>query len=447
MFATRRLPRASALGALFVALFVATLAIAPGAKAQATLEGSIPAAGSTVPGPVTEVELTFSEDVELNTSETRLVGAEGTDLIYEAIGDGNVWLIEPALSLDNGVYGVIWQGEDSGGATVRGVIRFGVGDVVLEEPPTTPQEGSLEGQLAVAEAQDGEAGGGFFASIGAGLANLGVIVGWGVALFVAFVTTARMTWVGKYLLQMMRMAGAIAMVGAVIELAAQVLGSGGVNVILAAVLRLAVGAALFFIPGMVNGSPFIWVLSGVVIVSYLLGGRSASEGPLWLMALANASHVTFAAIWGGGIIALAIALALVIRRRDDRDILVPDGSELAVRFSRFATYSVFGVAIAGILMAFFIMPSFGALFSTPWGILLLIKIALVVALVVLGARTHFNAIPEIEYAQVQREGGDDVHELERSHLRELRRSLLPSMVLVLAILIVSGLLVQASTTA
>jgi hypothetical protein len=66
---------------------------------------------------------------------------------------------------------------------------------------------------------------------------------------------------------------------------------------------------------------------------------------------------------------------------------------------------------------------------------------------VLGARVHFGAIPEIEYAQVQRDNGDDVQDLERSHLRALRRSLMPSMVLVLVILIVSGLLVQASTTA
>lgn len=447
MLLHRYLPRATVLWALFAGLLVAAIATAPGARADATFEGSVPANGETVVGPVTEIELRFSDPIGLNTSETRLLDAEGTELIYETADDGATWLIEPALSLDNGVYGLIWQAEAADGHTVRGVIRFGVGEVVLEEAPTTPQQGSLDNQLAVAEAQGSGGGGGFFASIGAGLANLGVIIGWGVALFVAFVTTARMTWVGKYLLQLMRLAGVIAMTGAVIELASQLFGSGGWNLILAAVLRLAAGAALFAAPGLVNGSPFIWVLSGVVIVSYLIDGHTTTEGPLWLMALADASHVTFAAIWGGGIISLAIALALVIRRRDERDRLVPDGSELAIRFSRYATYSVFGVALTGIIMAFFILPDFGALVSTPWGILLLIKIALVAALAVRGARVHFSAIPEIEYAQVQRDNGDDVHELERSHLRELRRSLLPSMALVLVILIVSGLLVQASTTA
>ena len=435
--------------ALLVGLAFAALMAAPHARAEASLEGSVPVSGETVPDPVAEIALVFTEPVSLNEAETRLIDAGGTDLIYEATGDGNTWLIEPALSLDNGVYGVIWQADTADDTTIRGVIRFGVGDVVLEDPPATPEQGSLDNQLADAQQPQVELddGGGFFASIGSALANMGVIVGWGVALFVAFVTTPRMTWVGKYLLQLMRMAGVIAMVGAVIELAAGLFGSAGANMLIAALLRLGVGAALFAAPGMVNGSPFIWVLSAVAIVAYVLDGHTTSEGPLWLMALADASHVTFAAIWGGGIIALAIALALVVRRRDDRDVLVPDGSELAVRFSRFATYSVFGVAITGIVMAFFILPSFGALVSTPWGILLLIKIALVVALAVVGARIHFSAIPEIEYAQVQRDNGDDVQALERSHLRDLRRSLMPSMLLVLVILIVSGLLTQASTTA
>ncbi len=450
MFSLRRQPRVASLWALPASVLIAVLAAiasAPVAQADATFEGSTPANGETVVGPVTEIELRFSDPIGLNVAETRLLDADGTELIYETTDDGSTWLIEPALSLDNGVYGVIWQAEAADGHTVRGVVRFGVGDVVLEESQATTQEGSLENQLAVAEEQSGGSGGGFFASIGAGLANLGVIVGWGVALFVAFVTTARMTWVGKYLLQLMRMAGVIAMVGAAIELAAQLIGSGGLNLFVAAGLRLLVGAALFAVPGMVNGSPFIWVLSGAVIVSYAIDGHTVTKGPMWLMVLSDASHVTFGAIWGGGIISLAIALALVIRRRDERDVLVPDGSELAVRFSRFATYSVIGVAITGSLMAFFILPGFSALVTTPWGILLLIKIALVVVLAIRGAKIHFGSIPEIEYAQVQRDNGDDVHELERSHLRELRRSLLPSMLLVLVIVIVSGLLVQASTTA
>ena len=449
MFALTRATRAAALWALVAGVALVLLVAAPSARAEAILESSLPASGETVPDPVTDIELIFSEPVSLTESETRLLDADGTDLIYEAIGDGNTWLIEPALSLDNGVYGVIWQAETAGGNTIRGVIRFGVGDVVLAEPQATPQQGSLDNELAdagtpVAEASDG---GGFFASIGSSLANLGVIVGWGVALFVAFVTTPRMTWVGKYLLQLMRMAGVIAMTGAAVELAAGLFGSSDLNLIAASVLQLGVGAALFAAPGMVNGSPFIWVLSAVAILGFVLDGHTTTDGPIWLMALADASHVTFAAIWGGGIISLAIALALVIRRRDDRDVLVPDGSELAVRFSRFATYGVFGVAITGIVMAFFILPSFGALVSSPWGILLLIKIALVVALAVVGARIHFSAIPEIEYAQVQRDNGDDVHALERSHLRALRKSLMPSMALVLVILIISGLLTQASTIA
>lgn len=445
MFGSRRLPISAVLTGAFVGSLLAGLALAgaPNARAEVSLVNSVPASGQTLTDPVTEIELTFSDPVTLNEGQTRLLDADGTELIYEIVDEGNVWLIEPAISLDDGVYGVIWQADADDGSSIRGVVRFGVGDVVLEEPSADTGVDSFAEQTPASQAPPGSSGGGFLASLGSTLSNLGVIVGWGVALFVAFVTTPRMTWTGRHLLQLMRMAGAIAIVGSTIDLVAQLIGSGGLTSILSALLRLGAGVALFAVPGMVNGSPFIWLLSAVVIVGYVLNGNNA-DGPLWLMALADASHVTFAAIWGGGILALSTALAYVIRRRDEREVLIPDGSELTIRFSRFATYAVFGVAISGIVMAFFILPSIGTLFSTAWGWLLGVKVTLVIALATLGARTHFGAIPEIEYAQVQRDNGDDVQELERSHLRDLRRSLLPSMALVVAILLVSGLLIQAS---
>ena len=109
------------------------------------------------------------------------------------------------------------------GHTVRGVIRFGVGDVVLSEPAVedegTEASGDLETELAAAEELGTGGGGGPVASIASAISNLGVIIGWGVALFVAFVALPRMTWVGHYLLRIMRIAGIVAVVGAVIDLA------------------------------------------------------------------------------------------------------------------------------------------------------------------------------------------------------------------------------------
>lgn len=433
--------------ALTVVAFLA-LAFAPTALAEATFSGSTPANGETSADVVTEIEIRFSEPVVLSDTETRLLDAEGTDLIYESVelDDGAAWLLEPALSLDNGVYGVVWQAQSADDQTLRGVIRFGVGDVVLEQPPTETAQGDGSNPSAPQEVA-GAAGGGPVVSIGSAIATLGVILGWGVALFVAFISLARMPWVGQYLLRLMRLTGIIAVVGAVIELAGLLLGSEGVTAIIGTVLILVAGAAIAGIPGMVNGTPFIWVLSGVVIVGYVLSGQSLEAGPIWLSVISAAAHVTFAAIWGGGLVALAISLALVLRRRTKEESWLPDGSELAVRYSRMAIYSVIAVSITGILLAFFIMPSFGALFSTGWGWILVIKTVLVVALAVLTVRSHFRSIPEIEYAQVQREGGSDVRELEREHLNDLRAALLPQMAVVVVILVLSGLLVQASPIA
>ncbi len=71
-----------------------------------------------------------------------------------------------------------------------------------------------------------------------------------------------------------------------------------------------------------------------------------------------------------------------------------------------------------------------------------------IALGVYGARNHFGVIPELEYAQVQREGREgesgEALAMEREQLSILRRRFLPEMVLIVGILIASGLLVQAS---
>lgn len=447
----RSLPALTVLVAALLAGMAVTLSAAPDARADAAFEGSTPSNGETVASPVTEIELRFSDPIGLNETETRLLDAEGTELIYAPVelDDGLAWLLEPAISLDDGIYGVVWQAEAADGHTIRGVVRFGVGEVVLEEPGTeqVPGEGDLESQLAAAEAQGSGGGGGLLASVASVISNVGVIIGWGVALFVAFVSTPRMTWVGPYLLGIIRVAGIVAVVGAAIDLGAQLLGGSSWNLIAAAGLRLLAGAALAGVPGMVNGTPFIWILSGAVIISYALDGHTVTAGPIWVMVLTDAAHVTFAGIWGGGIIGLAIALALVLRKRTKEKSLIPDGSELAIRFSRLATYSVFGVAISGVVMAFFIMPSPGSLVTTPWGWILLIKVALVAALGFFGYRNHFHAIPEIEYAQVQRDGGTVFRDDEREHLADLRRTLVPEMALVTAVLIMSGLLVQASPVA
>lgn len=448
MNSTRRPSRVLGILTALVATWLAAMLAAPGALADAAFEGAVPGDGETVAGPVTEIELSFSDPIGLNETETRLLDADGTDLIYEAIEveDGSVWILEPALSLDEGVYGVIWQAEAADGHTIRGVVRFGVGDVVLEteaEEAATTEDTSLDGQLAAAEAE-GSGGGGLLASIASAITNVGLIIGWGAAIFVAFVASPRMTWVGRYMLQLMRIAGAIAAAGALIDLINQFIGGGSWNLILAALLRLAAGAALAGVPSMVNGSPFIWVLSGAIIVSYAIDGHTVTTSPVWLMMLADATHVTFAAIWAGGLIAVPIALAYVLRRRDERAAILQDGSELVINFSRYATYAVFAVAITGILMAFFIMPTLSALFTTAWGWILLVKIALVAALAGYGVKNHFGTVPELEYAQVQRSNDDDVTAVEIEQLTILRKRLLPEMALVVGVLIASGFLVQAS---
>ena len=86
---------------------------------------------------------------------------------------------------------------------------------------------------------------------------------------------------------------------------------------------------------------------------------------------------------------------------------------------------------------------FRSLFGSFWGWTLVVKVILVIALAGYGAMNHYGVIPELEYADVQRDTMD-VAAVEREHLVILRRRVVPEMALVLGILVASGVLVHAS---
>jgi copper transport protein len=123
-----------------------------------------------------------------------------------------------------------------------------------------------------------------------------------------------------------------------------------------------------------------------VIASYSFDGHTVSEGPRWLHAAANATHVSAAAVWSGG---LALLAALLRRRfRSGSDALQP-----LLRFSQVASVSLVLAGLAGTVMAVLVMNRIADLWSSAWGRLLLAKIALVAFAACLGARNRWTHLP------------------------------------------------------
>jgi len=172
-------------------------------------------------------------------------------------------------------------------------------------------------------------------------------------------------------------------------------------------------------------------LAGValLIASFWFDGHTVTKGWRPLHAVVNSVHVVAGSIWFGGVITLA-ALAWWRHRRGDDTRIV----DLVVRFSSIATVALAAVAVAGLVLAVFVLDGFGELTGTEWGRMLILKTAGVALAASLGAYNHFRLRPAIVASP------DDVA------VRSTLRSVLTAEAILLSfVVIVTCWLVAAAT--
>ncbi|WP_419851453.1 copper resistance D family protein [Candidatus Poriferisocius sp.] len=163
----------------------------------------------------------------------------------------------------------------------------------------------------------------------------------------------------------------------------------------------------------------------LVIASFAFDGHTVTEGPRWLHSIASVSHVSAAAVWSGGVVLLADLLWR--RHRRGADVIRP-----LMRFSRMAASALVLAGAAGTVMAILVLNRFADLWSTPWGRLLLAKIALVAVAAAIGGHNRWVLIPAVE-----RHGEPAVH-------RRLRRAAVVEAVALLCVAVITAFLVAAS---
>lgn len=139
--------------------------------------------------------------------------------------------------------------------------------------------------------------------------------------------------------------------------------------------------------------PLVAALLGVLTPA--VTGHASSAPDHQVAVVTIALHAGAAALWVGGLGGL---LVLVAGRRRLLDEMLP-------RFSRLAGFCVVTVALTGVLNAGVRMESWGALFTTGYGALVLAKAALVVVLGALGAlarrRLATGRTPVLRWAGVE----------------------------------------------
>lgn len=199
----------------------------------------------------------------------------------------------------------------------------------------------------------------------------------------------------------------------------------------------------------------LWLLAGVVLADLLRRGESAATSLAWrigagavglgllritgltghatdapdstLAAVADLVHLAGMSVWAGG---LAMLLFGVLPRREPQEL-----ATVVPRYSKMAMVSVLAVIGGGVILAWQLVGGFGALVDTAYGRLLLLKIALLVAILGAAAGSRSWVAHRLDFAVVLR--GD------ATTVRPFVRSVAVESALLLLVLTVASVLVTA----
>jgi len=390
-----------ALAAIVVAAL--TLVVPQAAFAHASLVSTTPPRGAVLDGSPSEVVLSFDESVSTVAGSVRVFDGE-----VERVDSGEVRKPssdEVAVGLPDGLpdgaYTVAWRVLSADSHPIRGAFVFSVGE------PTGDASGVVEEVLdAEAESEAVDLSLAVVRFVGLALILLCV----GGAAVLAFVvdqreTRTRLTWLvlaGAAALLAVDSLAWIALTGvkaagfgldAVFRwpLARDVIETGFGQVwLVRAALALSL-AALAIVAARRRSEPWLTpvvFLSSAIAVTPALSGHARVEGSLAV--LSDAIHVAAAGVWAGGLAFLAL---LLVEAGGDRWSLA---TKAVPRFSTLAVVSVIALVGAGLVNGFLEVRSWQALWHTTYGQLLLVKVALLVPLLALGAFNNKISVPRLK---------------------------------------------------
>jgi copper transport protein len=136
-----------------------------------------------------------------------------------------------------------------------------------------------------------------------------------------------------------------------------------------------------------NPSTALVALGSAIAVTPALSGHARIEGSLGVVS--DSLHVVAAGVWAGGLAFLALVL---VEAGGDRWSL----ARTAVpRFSTLAVASVAVLVASGLVSGFLEIRSWSALWETTYGQLLLVKVAILVPLLALGAYNNRVSVPRL----------------------------------------------------
>ncbi|WP_194291340.1 copper resistance CopC/CopD family protein [Cumulibacter manganitolerans] len=419
---------------------VAVLGTGTAAWAHASLVTSTPGNGDVLATAPTSVRIEFSESVSLSAGYLRVLDAAGERVDTGNVSvDGSAVQVSLPSALGDGGYVATYRVLSDDSHPVAGAISFAVGNAT---PPQIDSNGTrLDG------AGDDPVIGVLYPLVRwIGYSGLALLAG---AVLLALLDPAmravarlrRWAWIG--------FDGALGatVLGGLLQgpyAAGRGVGSVLDPTLMSATLETEVGRmsavrlVLLGVLGVLlwewydadrDRRPVAWAAAGTVVATaatYAASGHAVSDGLPWLAVLGGTVHLSAAAAWIGGLAVLLLAVlgAAGLSANEQRAV--------ALRFSPVAAALVSVIVVTGVAEAWVRVGSWGALFGTAYGRLLVAKTTLLA--VALGAavltrrllRSRSSPLPD-----------DDA----RQALSRLRRPLVAEAVAGLAAIAVAAVLV------
>ena len=155
----------------------------------------------------------------------------------------------------------------------------------------------------------------------------------------------------------------------------------------------------------------LWLLSVVFLISLAWISHAAAARVQLLGLLGDALHLCAAGAWVGGL----APLTMFLRRACVSSSLGERAAPVLQRFSILSLCCVSVLVVSGISNSWLLVGSIHALFTTPYGRLLFLKLMLFVILIGFGARNRFVVKTELLKTPA---GSDLVHQLRRNVICE-----------------------------
>ena len=203
-------------------------------------------------------------------------------------------------------------------------------------------------------------------------------------------------------------------------------------------------------------TPSNFMLAGALILGMTrsASGHGADEGDFSLPELMDWIHLLAASLWSGSLVAFAAVIFPAWLRYGK-----PHAGQIAgiaQRFSALAGIALAAVLLTGLYNFWFEARTVSALWTTRYGNILGVKLALVLALIVLGASNRYLVVPLLRRMADHPQGGDEVSKRFTLHgyrvsrekpdapgvLRRFARTVTVEVILMAGVLVCTALLLH-----